>query len=84
MCSCAFNFGYDVGNFGSVQGMQSFGKKFGSCDADGTCSIPGWLSSVMTSVPFIGKAIGAIACGTVAERYGRKKAILCLVVVSFV
>ncbi len=23
MASCAFNFGYDVGNFGGVQGMQS-------------------------------------------------------------
>ncbi|GFP57110.1 galactose transporter [Trichoderma asperellum] len=74
MCSCAFNFGYDVGNFGGVQGMQSFGKRFGECNATtGVCKLPPWLSSLMTSLPFLGKALGAIACGPIAERFGRKK-----------
>ncbi|KAF5005043.1 hypothetical protein FDECE_8459 [Fusarium decemcellulare] len=57
MSSCSFNFGYDVGNFSGVQGMQSFGKKFGEYDAQtGLWSLPAWLSSLMTSVPFFGKA----------------------------
>ncbi|KAM0454350.1 hypothetical protein ACHAPV_008429 [Trichoderma viride] len=77
MCSCAFNFGYDVGNFGGVQGMQSFGKRFGECNATtGVCKLPPWLSSLMTSLPFLGKALGAIACGPIAERFGRKIGVL--------
>ncbi|KAK2690692.1 hypothetical protein QWA68_010480 [Fusarium oxysporum] len=40
MCFCSFNFGYDVGNFGSVQGMQAFGRQFGTCDKEtGNCSL---------------------------------------------
>ena len=84
MGSCAFNFGYDVGNFGAVQGMQSFGKRFGECnDTTGTCALPAWLSSLMTSLPFLGKAMGAIACGPIAERFGRKTAVLVLAILSF-
>ncbi|PON24201.1 hypothetical protein TGAM01_v206889 [Trichoderma gamsii] len=85
MCSCAFNFGYDVGNFGGVQGMQSFGKRFGECNATtGVCKLPPWLSSLMTSLPFLGKALGAIACGPIAERFGRKMCVLVLACLSFI
>ena len=83
MCSCAFNFGYDVGNFGGVQGMQSFGKRFGECNEAGVCKLPPWLSSLMTSLPFLGKALGAIACGPIAERFGRKMWGLGLACLSF-
>ncbi|KAJ4050999.1 hypothetical protein NW756_003852 [Fusarium oxysporum] len=85
MCFCSFNFGYDVGNFGSVQGMQAFGRQFGTCDKEtGNCSLQPWLSSVMTSVPFIGKALGTVTCGIIAERWGRKIAIMGLIIASFV
>ncbi|KAJ4112162.1 hypothetical protein NW768_011741 [Fusarium equiseti] len=84
MCFCSFNFGYDVGNFGSVQGMQSFGRQFGVCDETGKCSLQPWLSSVMTSIPFFGKALGVVICGVIAERWGRKIAIMGLIVASFV
>jgi MFS family permease len=36
----------------------------------------------MTSLPFFGKALGAIACGPIAERWGRKKAVLVLAILS--
>ncbi|KAF5543548.1 hexose transporter 2 [Fusarium phyllophilum] len=85
MCFCSFDFGYDVGNFGSVQGMQAFGRQFGTCDEEtGKCSLQPWLSSVMTSVPFIGKALGTVICGVIAERWGRKIAIMGLIIASFV
>ncbi|KAF4336084.1 hexose transporter 2 [Fusarium beomiforme] len=85
MCFCSFNFGYDVGNFGSVQGMQSFGRQFGTCNKEtGGCALQPWLSSVMTSVPFIGKALGTVICGIIAERWGRKIAIMGLIIASFV
>ncbi|KAI0440929.1 general substrate transporter [Xylaria telfairii] len=81
---CAFNYGYDVGTFGGVQGLPSFTRKFGECDEDGVCALPGWLSSVMTATPFLGKALGCIATGWIAERFGRKAAFYLLCVVSIV
>lgn len=58
MAMCAFNFGYDVGIFSGVQAMNSFGRKFGEYnEAKGRWQLPGWLSSVMTATPFIGKAL---------------------------
>ncbi|KAI0019703.1 general substrate transporter [Xylariomycetidae sp. FL0641] len=84
MAFCAFNYGFDVGTFGGVQAMHSFASRFGECDADNVCALPGWMSSVMTATPFIGKALGCIACGPIAERWGRKAAILALCIVAFV
>ncbi|KAH8812767.1 general substrate transporter [Xylogone sp. PMI_703] len=84
MASCAYNFGYDVGNFGAVQGMAAFGRKFGECNSKGACALPAWLSSLMTSLPFLGKALGAIACGPIAEKLGRKHAVLVLAILSFI
>ena len=55
---CAFNFGYDVGSFGGVQAMQSFADDFGEFNAEKkSWSLSPNLRSVMTSTPFIGKAI---------------------------
>lgn len=83
--SCAFNFGYDVGNFGGVQGMQSFGKVFGKYyEAKGVYALPASLSSVMTSVPFIAKAVGVAIGGWVAQRFGRKIAIAILIALCFI
>ena len=56
MAFCAFNFGFDVGTFGGVQAMHSFTSQFGECDQENVCALPGWLSSVMTATPFLGKA----------------------------
>jgi len=100
MAFCAFNFGFDVGTFGGVQGMQSFADDFGDYNSKTKLwSLSPTLRSVMTSTPFIGKAIvslpnpfvfsltptlqGAIACGMIAERFGRRMAILILCIVSF-
>ncbi|TQV95205.1 hypothetical protein V2A60_009747 [Cordyceps javanica] len=82
---CAFNFGYDVGNFGGVQAMQPFAKKFGSLDPKtGLYFLPNHLSSVMTATPFFGKLIGALACGPVCERWGRRAALAVLACISVV
>ncbi|KAL2015297.1 hypothetical protein VTK56DRAFT_5904 [Thermocarpiscus australiensis] len=84
MAFCAFNYGFDVGTFGGVQAMHSFASKFGECDKKGVCALPGWLSSVMTATPFLGKAAGCIACGYIAEKWGRRAAILGICIVSFI
>jgi MFS family permease len=84
MAFTAFNFGYDVGTFSSVQGMQSFQDDFGEYNPKTKLwALPSWLRSVMTSTPFIGKALGAIGCGIIAERWGRRNAIFWLCMLSF-
>ncbi|CAH0018366.1 unnamed protein product [Clonostachys rhizophaga] len=85
MAFCALNFGYDVGTFGGVQGMQSFTTMFGQRDPNtGLYVLPGWLSSVMTATPFLGKALGCICAGALAERWGRRAAVLGLCISSIV
>lgn len=85
MAMCAFNFGYDVGTFGGVQAMESFGRKFGKYDeAAGRYALPGYLSSIMTATPFLGKAVGCVVAGWIAEKWGRRACILVLCIVSFV
>lgn len=105
LACCALNYGYDVGTFSGVQAMQSFQREFGEYNPDtGLWALPGWLSSVMTATPFIGKAIvgfssdaarrrtrdadhfvqGCICCGWMAERWGRRVAILGLCIASVV
>lgn len=81
----ALNFGYDVGTFGGVQGMTAFKKKFGHYDTTTKAyALPVYLSSVMNSTPFFGKLIGALACGPIAEKWGRKRAILIMACISLV
>ena len=85
MAMNALNFGYDVGTFGGVQGMQSFQDDFGVYNPKTKLwALPDYLRSVMTSTPFIGKALGAIACGIICEKFGRRSAIFWLCVLSFI
>ncbi|KAJ5464666.1 uncharacterized protein N7458_000352 [Penicillium daleae] len=85
MAMCAFNFGYDVGTFGGVQAMTSFDQRFGKYNkSTGAWALPGWMSSVMTATPFLGKALGCMSGGWIAERWGRRMAILVLCIVSFI
>ncbi|SPO00277.1 related to RGT2 - Sensor of high external glucose concentrations [Cephalotrichum gorgonifer] len=85
MALAAFNFGFDVGNFAGVQAMQPFAKLFGQWNEEKELyALPPYLSSVMTATPFFGKLVGAIACGKIAERWGRRRALLCLACISLV
>lgn len=61
----------------------AFAKRFGKYNEKKQLNaLPSYLSSIMTSTPFFGKLIGAIACGRVSERWGRKRAILALACIS--
>jgi MFS transporter, SP family, sugar:H+ symporter len=81
----AFNFGYDVSIFSSIQGMTSFTNEFGTySEALKHNTLPPYLSSIMNSTPFLGKLIGTLACAPLMERYGRKSAILVIAVISII
>lgn len=85
MALCAFNYGFDVGTFSGVQGMHSFTRRFGEYNAKKNIfTIPAWLLSIMTATPFLGKAVGCIICGPIAEKWGRKVAIFGLCILSFI
>jgi MFS transporter, SP family, sugar:H+ symporter len=59
--------------------------KFGEYNEEkDSYALPSYLSSVMTATPFFGKLIGAICCGHIAERWGRKVAVFILACVSLV
>jgi hypothetical protein len=63
MSMCSFNFGYDVGVFSGVQAMNSFGQRFGEYNEKREAwELPAWLSSLMTSIPFLGKALVRHQC----------------------
>ncbi len=82
---CSFNFGYDTAIFGSIQGMTSFTTEFGTFDhTQGTFRLPSWLSSVMNSVPFLGKLVGCLMSGPLMERYGRKAGLYAICVISII
>lgn len=65
----------------------AFAKKFGKLDKDkdtGLYFLPAYLSSLMTSTPFFGKLVGALACGPICERWGRRYALAILALISLV
>ena len=83
MALCAFNYGFDVGTFGGVQGMQSFTRRFGVFEeSTGLYALPAWLASIMNAVPFLGKAAGTVICGPIAEKWGRRAAVIGLCALS--
>ncbi|KAJ6780539.1 hypothetical protein PWT90_03176 [Aphanocladium album] len=63
----------------------AFAKKFGQLDPrTGLYFLPSYLSSVMTATPFFGKLIGALVCGPICERWGRRAALAVLACISVV
>lgn len=67
--------------------FTAFARKFGEPHEDsktGLYFLPAYLSSVMTSTPFFGKLVGALACGPICERWGRRYALALLAVISLV
>lgn len=83
--SCAaaiggFLFGYDTGTISGFLEMISFQTQFGSYTSDGTYSIPTMRSGLIVSSICIGGLIGGFVSGKVAEMIGRRKTIMCFVV----
>lgn len=65
--------------------FSAFAQRFGEWDERANMyALPAYLSSIMTATPFLGKLVGVIGCGPLAERWGRKVALLVLAVISLV
>lgn len=81
----ALNFGYDVGSFSGVQAMPAYRRRFGSFDPvrEGYY-LESYLSSLMNSTPMLGKLLGALICGPVTERFGRRPTMIILAFLSII
>ncbi|KAF9888774.1 hypothetical protein FE257_008350 [Aspergillus nanangensis] len=77
------NFGYDIGVFNGLQGLprQRFGRYDPRTD---TFALPGYLASIMNALPYLGKLLGSLTAGPIAEKYGRRPAVAIMACVSLV
>ncbi|KAH8799679.1 hypothetical protein F5884DRAFT_863287 [Xylogone sp. PMI_703] len=74
-----------VSVFSGVQAMTPFIRRFGTYNVKTqTYAIPSYLTSIMNSFPYLGKLLGCWAAAPIAERFGRKKAVLTVIFTSFV
>lgn len=53
-----FNFGFDQTAYSTTQAMDAFKQQFGTCNANGKCSISTYFLSLLNSLPYIGFVIG--------------------------
>jgi sugar porter (SP) family MFS transporter len=65
--------------------LPAFAKEFGQWNPDTQAyALPPYLSSIMTSMPFLGKLVATLLCSPFQERWGRKKAMLAVAGISLV
>jgi SP family sugar:H+ symporter-like MFS transporter len=50
--------------------MESYQRRFGTCDASGVCSLSTTRQSAITGLLSVGAVIGAVGSGSVANRFG--------------
>lgn len=81
-----FLFGYDTGQIADFLVMDDFLVRFGQCQVPGqadTCSFSNVRSGLIVAMLSIGTLFGALIGATLADRLGRKKAVMvdCSVVI---
>ncbi|KAK7054677.1 hypothetical protein VNI00_003140 [Paramarasmius palmivorus] len=78
-------YGYDTASFGGVQAIPAFGKQFGEFDPTlNRYALSAYLSSLLTSLAFLGKLVGTIIIGPLTEHYGHKTGMLVLCAVTII
>lgn len=66
-------FGYDSSSFSGVQAFDPFVRQFGTYDAaTGSYILSSLTTSLMNSLPLLGKFLSAAAIGSILERLGHK------------
>ncbi|OJJ45295.1 hypothetical protein ASPZODRAFT_17513 [Penicilliopsis zonata CBS 506.65] len=81
---CGMTYGYDTIANGTTVAMPSFLLSFGAYDAETeSWYAPSVWTSLWTSMSNLGQAVGAFLVGPLAERIGRKYAIVVFSIISF-
>ncbi|BGP19543.1 hypothetical protein JCM10213_000143 [Rhodosporidiobolus nylandii] len=69
-------YGYDTGYISGVKEMPFWLRKFGTCDANGVCSLTSGDDSLVTSILSAGTFVGALCAYPVGDRLGRRYGIM--------
>ncbi|KAJ3461155.1 hypothetical protein MRS44_009708 [Fusarium solani] len=78
-------FGFDTGSFGGILANPGFINQFGKYNAEtGKYAFDPTHTSIMSSIPFIGKFLGCFIAGPAIERYGHRMVFVILSVISFI
>ncbi|KAF5009431.1 hypothetical protein FDECE_4363 [Fusarium decemcellulare] len=78
-------FGFDTGSFGGILANPGFINQFGKQNPDtGKYAFDSTHTSLMSSIPFIGKFLGCFFAGPAIERYGHRVVFFILSIISFV
>ncbi|RSL59922.1 hypothetical protein CEP54_007014 [Fusarium duplospermum] len=78
-------FGFDTGSFGGILANPGFINQFGKYNAEtGKYAFDSAHTSIMSSIPFIGKFLGCLVAGPAIERYGHRMVFVILSVISFI
>ncbi|KAM5341302.1 hypothetical protein ACJ41O_014333 [Fusarium nematophilum] len=78
-------FGFDTGSFGGILANPGFINQFGKYNTEmGKYAFDSTHTSIMSSIPFIGKFLGCFVAGSAIERYGHRLVFVIFSVISFI
>ncbi|KAI1459666.1 putative sugar transporter [Annulohypoxylon moriforme] len=78
-------FGYDTGSFSGILANPGFIRQFGAYNpATQKYAFDSLHTSLISSLPFIGKFLGCLIAGPTIERFGHRTVLFGLSVVSFI
>ncbi|CAL5867679.1 uncharacterized protein PFLUO_LOCUS1898 [Penicillium psychrofluorescens] len=78
-------FGYDTASFGGILANPGFLKQFGEYDpSTQSYTLDSVHTSLMSSLPFLGKFLGCFIAGPAIERFGHRVVFFGLSIVSFI
>ncbi|CAG1965224.1 unnamed protein product [Fusarium graminearum] len=88
-CSCLLVgdmlFGFDTSSFGGILANPGFINQFGSYHADtDKYAFTSSDTSIISSIPFIGKFLGCLFAGPAIEKFGHRIVFILLSIVSFI
>ncbi|KAF5026819.1 hypothetical protein F66182_1103 [Fusarium sp. NRRL 66182] len=77
-------FGFDTGSFGGILANPGFINQFGTYNPQTeSYAFTSSQTSIMSSIPFIGKFVGCLVAGSAIERYGHRIVFVLLSIISF-
>ncbi|EKJ77446.1 hypothetical protein FPSE_02319 [Fusarium pseudograminearum CS3096] len=88
-CSCLLVgdmlFGFDTGSFGGILANPGFINQFGSYHAEtDKYAFTSSDTSIISSIPFIGKFLGCLFAGPAIEKFGHRIVFILLSIISFI
>ncbi|WRT69327.1 uncharacterized protein IL334_006311 [Kwoniella shivajii] len=77
-------FGWSNSEGSGLFSMDSYQRRFGTCDAAGACVLTTTRQSAITGLLSVGATIGAVGSGTIADKFGLRLTCLMFIAVYLV